>query len=156
MQLLRTYIREHRIPRRLNQGKLAVSGWLCERTRRNRLQATLHVRQDRPIDRIELIRLAAGVRDRKPLPLKPICNALTSGSPRDQDSPAIRQLPPLVIETVPMEATAITPETQLTVTMTGDAIVVRPQNVGIGRERVDELMQQAAKHYGNARKKLAE
>jgi hypothetical protein len=55
-----------------------------------------------------------------------------------------------------MEATAITPETQLTVTMTGDAIVVRPQNVGVGRERVDELMQQAAKHYGNARKKLAE
>jgi hypothetical protein len=63
---------------------------------------------------------------------------------------------PLVIDKVPMEATAITPETQLTVTMTGDAIVVRPQNVGVGRERVDELMQQAAKNHGNARKKLAE
>lgn len=62
----------------------------------------------------------------------------------------------LVIDKALMDATGITPDTQLTVTVTGDAIIVRPNNVGVGRERVDELMQQVVKNYGNALKKLAE
>ena len=62
----------------------------------------------------------------------------------------------LVIDKALMEATGIGPETPLHVTVQGDSLVIRPANVGIGRERVDQIMDQVERDYDKALKRLAE
>jgi antitoxin component of MazEF toxin-antitoxin module len=62
----------------------------------------------------------------------------------------------LIIDKAILDATGITPETQLKVTVLGDSLTITPSNVGLGRERVDEIMSRVERDYGKALKKLSE
>ncbi len=62
----------------------------------------------------------------------------------------------LIIDKALLDAMGITPETQLKVTVQGDSLTLCPSNVGIGRARVDALMDEIERDYGRALKKLSE
>lgn len=62
----------------------------------------------------------------------------------------------LVIEKPMMEALGITEETPLQVTVSGNALVVTPANVGVGLERMKATAQELRKRYGPMLKRLAD
>ncbi len=62
----------------------------------------------------------------------------------------------LVIEKPLMEALGIDTETPLQVTVSGNSLVVTPVHVGIGRERVGEIVEELRGDYGDVLKRLAE
>lgn len=62
----------------------------------------------------------------------------------------------LIIDKALMDAMGINPETPLNVSVSGDCLVARPANTGLGRERVDEIMKRVRRDYGEALKRLAE
>ena len=62
----------------------------------------------------------------------------------------------LVIEKPMMEALGITEETPLQVTVSGNALVVTPANVGVGPERMKTVIKQIRKRYGPMLKRLAD
>jgi antitoxin component of MazEF toxin-antitoxin module len=62
----------------------------------------------------------------------------------------------LVIEKPMMEALGITEETPLQVTVSGNALVVTPANVGVGPERMKSTIKEIRKRYGPMLKRLAD
>ena len=62
----------------------------------------------------------------------------------------------LVIEKPMMEALGITEETPLQVTVSGNALVVTPANVGVGPERMKALTKDLRERYGPMLKRLAD
>ena len=62
----------------------------------------------------------------------------------------------LVIEKPMMEALGITEETPLQVTVSGNALVVTPANVGVGPERIKVVIKEIRKRYGPMLKRLAD
>jgi antitoxin component of MazEF toxin-antitoxin module len=62
----------------------------------------------------------------------------------------------LVIEKPMMEALGITEETPLQVTVSGNALVVTPANVGVGPERMKVVIKEIRKRYGPMLKRLAD
>lgn len=62
----------------------------------------------------------------------------------------------LVIEKPMMEALGITEETPLQVTVSGNALVVTPANVGVGPERMKSTIKELRKRYGPMLKRLAD
>jgi antitoxin component of MazEF toxin-antitoxin module len=62
----------------------------------------------------------------------------------------------LVIDRSLMEALSITAETPLQVTVTGDTLVIRPVNVGAGRDEVAESLRKMRPRYSQMLKHLAE
>ncbi|MBM4124278.1 MAG: AbrB/MazE/SpoVT family DNA-binding domain-containing protein [Nitrospira sp.] len=62
----------------------------------------------------------------------------------------------LVIEKPMMEALGIDEQTPLQVTVSGNALVVTPANVGIGPERMKEIIKDIRKRYGPMLKRLAD
>ena len=62
----------------------------------------------------------------------------------------------LVIEKPMMEALGITEETPLQLTLSGNALVITPANVGIGREQVEESLKKMRRRYGPMHKRLAD
>jgi antitoxin component of MazEF toxin-antitoxin module len=62
----------------------------------------------------------------------------------------------LVIEKPMMEALGITEETPLQVTVSGNALVVTPANVGVGPERMRTVIKEIRKRYGPMLKRLAD
>lgn len=62
----------------------------------------------------------------------------------------------LVIEKPMMEALGITEETPLQVTVSGNALVVTPANVGVGPERMKAITKELRKRYGPMLKRLAD
>ena len=62
----------------------------------------------------------------------------------------------LIIDKAIMEATGIGPDTPLNVTVQGSSIHITPVNVGLGRERVDQIMDRIERDYGKALKRLAD
>lgn len=61
----------------------------------------------------------------------------------------------LVIDKALMDAMGITVETELTLTVTGNTLTVRPTNVGLGPERVNEALKKLRPRYGNMLRNLA-
>ena len=62
----------------------------------------------------------------------------------------------LVIEKPMMEALGITEETPLQVTLSGNALVVTPANVGVGPERMKSTIKELRKRYGPMLTRLAD
>ncbi len=62
----------------------------------------------------------------------------------------------LVIEKPVMEALGITEATPLQVTVNGNALVITPANVGVGPERMKEIIKDIRKKYGPMLKRLAD
>jgi antitoxin component of MazEF toxin-antitoxin module len=62
----------------------------------------------------------------------------------------------LVIDKALLEATGIGPDMDLSVSVQADTITISRANVGIGRERVDHIMDRVERDYGKALKRLAE
>lgn len=62
----------------------------------------------------------------------------------------------LVIEKPMMEAMGITEETPLQITVSGNALVVTPANVGVGPERMKTVIKDIRKRYGPMLKRLAD
>ncbi|MCC6140189.1 MAG: AbrB/MazE/SpoVT family DNA-binding domain-containing protein [Nitrospira sp.] len=62
----------------------------------------------------------------------------------------------LVIEKPMMEAMGITEETPLQITVSGNALVVTPANVGVGPERMKMVIKDIRKRYGPMLKRLAD
>ena len=62
----------------------------------------------------------------------------------------------LVIEKPLMEALGIEPDSPLQITVSGNSLVVTPIHVGIGREKVGELIDQLRPRYGDMLRRLAE
>ena len=62
----------------------------------------------------------------------------------------------LVIEKPMMEALGINEETPLQVTVSGNALVVTPANVGVGPERMKAVIKEIRKRYGPMLKRLAD
>ena len=62
----------------------------------------------------------------------------------------------LVIEKPMMEAMGITEETPLQITVSGNALVVTPANVGVGPERMKAVIKDIRKRYGPMLKRLAD
>lgn len=62
----------------------------------------------------------------------------------------------LVIEKPMMEAMGITEETPLQITVSGNALVVTPANVGVGPERMKRVIKDIRKRYGPMLKRLAD
>jgi antitoxin component of MazEF toxin-antitoxin module len=62
----------------------------------------------------------------------------------------------LVIEKPMMEALGITEETPLQITVSGNALVVTPANVGVGPERMKAVIKEIRKRYGPMLKRLAD
>ena len=62
----------------------------------------------------------------------------------------------LVIDKALMEAMGITPDSELQVTLNGSSLQVTPANVGVGEERVDEIMRDLRPKYDQMLKNLAE
>jgi antitoxin component of MazEF toxin-antitoxin module len=62
----------------------------------------------------------------------------------------------LVIDKALMDATGITPDTQLTVTVSGNSITITPASVGVGPQKVAESMDFINKNYAEAMKRLAQ
>ncbi len=61
----------------------------------------------------------------------------------------------LVIEKALMDQLGIDPDTPVQLTVTGRTLTITPANVGLGDERVAELMDQVRARYGKALRKLA-
>ncbi len=62
----------------------------------------------------------------------------------------------LVIDKALMEAIGITPDSELQVTVNGSSLTISPANVGLGAERVDEIMNELRPTYDQMLKNLAE
>ncbi len=62
----------------------------------------------------------------------------------------------LVIEKPVMEALGITEATPLQVTVNGNALIITPANVGVGPERMKEIIKDIRKKYGPMLKRLAD
>jgi antitoxin component of MazEF toxin-antitoxin module len=62
----------------------------------------------------------------------------------------------LVIEKPMMEALGINEQTPLQVTVSGNALVVTPANVGVGSERMKPVVKELRKRYGPMLKRLAD
>ncbi|MCC2642736.1 MAG: hypothetical protein K0S45_3149 [Nitrospira sp.] len=62
----------------------------------------------------------------------------------------------LVIEKPMMEALGITEETPLQVTVSGNALVVTPANMGVGPERMKAIIKELRERYGPMLKRLAD
>jgi antitoxin component of MazEF toxin-antitoxin module len=62
----------------------------------------------------------------------------------------------LVIEKPLMEALGIDSDTPLQVTVSGNSLVVTPVHVGIGREKVSEVIDKLRPEYGDMLRRLAE
>jgi len=62
----------------------------------------------------------------------------------------------LIIEKPVMEALGITEATPLQVTVSGNALVVTPANVGVGPERMKGIIKDIRKKYGPMLKRLAD
>ncbi len=62
----------------------------------------------------------------------------------------------LVIEKPLMEALGIESDTPLQITVSGNSLVVTPVHVGIGRERVGEILDKLRPRYGDMLHRLAE
>jgi antitoxin component of MazEF toxin-antitoxin module len=62
----------------------------------------------------------------------------------------------LIIDKALMEATGIGPDTPLNVTVHAGTIMIAAANVGLGRERVDQIMDRVERDYGKALKRLAD
>jgi antitoxin component of MazEF toxin-antitoxin module len=62
----------------------------------------------------------------------------------------------LIIEKPVMQALGITEETPLQVTVSGNALVVTPANVGVGHERMKTIIKDLRKRYGPMLKRLAD
>ena len=61
----------------------------------------------------------------------------------------------LVIEKALMEATGIQADSPLQVTVSGNSLIVTPVHVGIGRERVGEVIDKLRPRYGAMLERLA-
>lgn len=61
----------------------------------------------------------------------------------------------LVIDKALMEAAGITPETPLNIVAHGDGLIVRPANVGVGPEKLDEVLKKLRPRYANMLRNLA-
>ncbi len=61
----------------------------------------------------------------------------------------------LVIERPLMEQLGITPETQLQLVVNDGSLIVTPVHVGVGKERVDALMDDLRADYGDVWRELA-
>lgn len=61
----------------------------------------------------------------------------------------------LVIEKPLMEATGITMDTPLEITVSGDTITIRPANVGVSREEMSESLEKIFPRYEQMLKNLA-
>lgn len=62
----------------------------------------------------------------------------------------------LIIEKPVMQALGITEDTPLQVTVSGNALVITPANVGVGPERMKTIIKDIRKRYGSMLKRLAE
>ncbi len=62
----------------------------------------------------------------------------------------------LVIDKTLMEAVGIHDDSPLQVTVSGNSLIVTPVHVGVGRERVTEVLDQLRPRYGDMLKRLAE
>ncbi len=62
----------------------------------------------------------------------------------------------LVIEKPMMEALGIKEDTPLQITLSGNALVITPANVGVGRERIEESLKKMRRRYGPMLKRLAD
>lgn len=62
----------------------------------------------------------------------------------------------LIIEKPMLEALGITEETPLQLTVSGNALVVTPANVGVGSERLKGIVKDIRKKYGPMLKRLAD
>ncbi len=62
----------------------------------------------------------------------------------------------LVIEKPMMEAIGINEDTPLQITLSGNALVITPANVGVGRKRIEESLKKMRRRYGPMLKRLAD
>ncbi len=62
----------------------------------------------------------------------------------------------LIIDKAILDTMGIGPETALRVSVQGNGLTLAPANVGFGRERVDAIMGDVVRDYGNALKRLSE
>ncbi len=62
----------------------------------------------------------------------------------------------LIIEKPVMQALGITENTPLQVTVSGNALVITPANVGVGPERMEATIKELRKRYGPMLKRLAD
>ncbi len=62
----------------------------------------------------------------------------------------------LVIEKPLMEALGIDSDTQLQITVHGNSLVVTPIHVGVGKDKVDEVIDQLRPTYGDMLQRLAQ
>jgi antitoxin component of MazEF toxin-antitoxin module len=62
----------------------------------------------------------------------------------------------LVIDRTLMEAMGIDADTPLQVTLSGNSLIVTPVHVGIGREKVEDVIDGLRPRYGEMLKRLVE
>ncbi|HJU03642.1 MAG TPA: hypothetical protein VJ692_00715 [Nitrospiraceae bacterium] len=62
----------------------------------------------------------------------------------------------LVIEKPMMEALGIKEDTPLQITLSGNALVITPANVGVGPEQMRQVLKDLRKRYGPMLKRLAD
>jgi len=62
----------------------------------------------------------------------------------------------LIIEKPVMQALGITEETPLQVTVSGNALIITPANVGVGPEQMKTIIKDIRSRYGSMLKRLAE
>lgn len=62
----------------------------------------------------------------------------------------------LVIEKPMMEALGIKEDTPLQITLSGNALVITPANVGVGSEDMKRILKDLRKRYGPMLKRLAD
>ncbi|BCA56612.1 AbrB family transcriptional regulator [Nitrospira sp. KM1] len=62
----------------------------------------------------------------------------------------------LVIEKPMMEALGIQEDTPLQITLSGNALVITPANVGVGPEHMKQILKDLRKRYGPMLKRLAD
>lgn len=62
----------------------------------------------------------------------------------------------LVIDKPILEALGIDADSELQITVSGNALIITPVNVGVGRKRVVEAIDKLRPRYGEMLKRLAE
>jgi antitoxin component of MazEF toxin-antitoxin module len=62
----------------------------------------------------------------------------------------------LVIEKPVMEALGIKEDTPLQITVNGNALIITPANVGVGEEKMQEILKELRKRYSPMLKRLAD
>jgi antitoxin component of MazEF toxin-antitoxin module len=62
----------------------------------------------------------------------------------------------LVIDKPILEAMGIGADSELQITVSGNALIITPVNVGVGRKRVQEAIDKLRPRYGEMLKRLAE